>query len=201
MIRLKQILVATDFGEASAVATDYGRGAVAQLLMGSVAERVVRTAPCPVLAVRHPEREFVVPDAVDATAKQESGIRRLVRIRLEHILVAMDFSEPSDAALTYGRALANTFNATLHLVHVVGNMSSEALRKLLKTDPGLHAIGEARHGREAVAGANSGADRAPLRWSNTLAWRAPPVVGYFGSTSDASGYQTLPQFGCWHLRW
>lgn len=29
--------------------------------MGSVAERVVRQAPCPVLTVRHPEHEFVTP--------------------------------------------------------------------------------------------------------------------------------------------
>jgi nucleotide-binding universal stress UspA family protein len=47
----------------------HGRGAVAHLLMGSVAERVVRTAPCPVLTVRHPEHEFVVPDAVAASVK------------------------------------------------------------------------------------------------------------------------------------
>ena len=51
----------------------HGRGAVAQLLVGSVAEKVVRTAPCPVLTVRHPEREFVVPDAIDPTADQETG--------------------------------------------------------------------------------------------------------------------------------
>jgi nucleotide-binding universal stress UspA family protein len=47
----------------------HGRGAVAKLLMGSVAERVVRTAGCPVLTVRHPEHEFIVPDALVATAK------------------------------------------------------------------------------------------------------------------------------------
>jgi nucleotide-binding universal stress UspA family protein len=41
----------------------HGRGAIAHLLMGSVAERVVRTAPCPVLTVRHPEHEFLQPDA------------------------------------------------------------------------------------------------------------------------------------------
>jgi len=46
----------------------HGRGGVAHLLLGSVAERVVRTAPCPVLTVRHPEHEFVrsatpTPDA------------------------------------------------------------------------------------------------------------------------------------------
>jgi len=44
----------------------HGRGAVAHLLMGSVAERVVRTAPCPVLTVRHPEHEFIRPDALVA---------------------------------------------------------------------------------------------------------------------------------------
>jgi nucleotide-binding universal stress UspA family protein len=44
----------------------HGRRAVAHLLMGSVAERVVRSAPCPVLTVRHPEHEFVRPDALVA---------------------------------------------------------------------------------------------------------------------------------------
>jgi nucleotide-binding universal stress UspA family protein len=47
----------------------HGRGAIAQLLMGSVAERVVRIAPCPVLTVRHPEHDFVLPDALVAVAK------------------------------------------------------------------------------------------------------------------------------------
>ena len=47
----------------------HGRGAVARLLMGSVAERVVRTAPCPVLTVRHPEREFVRPEELVATPR------------------------------------------------------------------------------------------------------------------------------------
>jgi nucleotide-binding universal stress UspA family protein len=46
----------------------HGRSAMAQLLMGSVAERVVRTAPCPVLTVRHPARDFVLPDALLAVA-------------------------------------------------------------------------------------------------------------------------------------
>jgi nucleotide-binding universal stress UspA family protein len=47
----------------------HGRGAMAHLLLGSVAERVVRIAPCPVLTVRHPEREFVLPDALVAVAR------------------------------------------------------------------------------------------------------------------------------------
>jgi nucleotide-binding universal stress UspA family protein len=47
----------------------HGHKGVEHLLMGSVAERIVRTAGCPVLVVRHPEREFVVPDTLAATAR------------------------------------------------------------------------------------------------------------------------------------
>jgi nucleotide-binding universal stress UspA family protein len=47
----------------------HGRGGLAHLLMGSVSERVVRTAPCPVLTVRTPEHDFVRPDALVAVAK------------------------------------------------------------------------------------------------------------------------------------
>ena len=46
------------------VAGTHGRGGVAQLLIGSVAERIVRTAPCPVLTVRQPQHEFIRPDAL-----------------------------------------------------------------------------------------------------------------------------------------
>jgi nucleotide-binding universal stress UspA family protein len=42
----------------------HGRGLISHVLMGSVAEKVVRIAPCPVLTVRHPEHEFVLPDAL-----------------------------------------------------------------------------------------------------------------------------------------
>ena len=45
----------------------HGRGFLSRLLMGRVAEKVVRTAPCPVLTVRTPEREFVLRDAAYET--------------------------------------------------------------------------------------------------------------------------------------
>ena len=47
-----------------------GRGALAQLFIGSVAEHVVRTAPCPVLTVRHPEHEFVRADRGRQVARE-----------------------------------------------------------------------------------------------------------------------------------
>ena len=82
MIVLEKVLVATDFSEPSEAALAYGREPAftfgAQLVVahvaentltgGSVAERVVRTAPCPVLTVRHPQHEFVLPDALAAFA-------------------------------------------------------------------------------------------------------------------------------------
>jgi universal stress protein A len=43
------------------VIATHGRGWLAHLLMGSVAEKVVRKAPCPVMAVHLPEHEFVKP--------------------------------------------------------------------------------------------------------------------------------------------
>lgn len=39
----------------------HGRSGLAHALVGSVAERVVRKAPCPVLTVRPGEHEFVMP--------------------------------------------------------------------------------------------------------------------------------------------
>jgi len=39
----------------------HGRGGLAHVLLGSVAEKIVRKAPCPVLTVRPGEHEFVMP--------------------------------------------------------------------------------------------------------------------------------------------
>jgi len=52
----------------------HGREALQHLLMGSVAERVVRLSPCPVLTVRTPERDFVHPDTL--AVRQPVGVRR-----------------------------------------------------------------------------------------------------------------------------
>ncbi len=60
---------AHDLDIALIVVGTHGRGALAHLLMGSVAERVVRSASCPVLTVRHPEHDFVMPDALATIAQ------------------------------------------------------------------------------------------------------------------------------------
>jgi nucleotide-binding universal stress UspA family protein len=43
-------------------------------------------------------------------------------IALKNILVATDFSEPSVVALDYGRDLARSYDATLHVMHVIEDM-------------------------------------------------------------------------------
>ena len=45
-------------------------------------------------------------------------------IKLSNVLVATDFSEPSIAALAYGREFARMFCARLHILHVVENAAT-----------------------------------------------------------------------------
>jgi nucleotide-binding universal stress UspA family protein len=45
-----------------------GRSGLAHLMMGSVAEKVVRLAPCPVLTIRHPDDTLVGPKTLVVAA-------------------------------------------------------------------------------------------------------------------------------------
>jgi len=47
----------------------HGHHGLKHVVLGSVAERVVRMAPCPVLTVHHPEHEFVQSDALATTCR------------------------------------------------------------------------------------------------------------------------------------
>jgi nucleotide-binding universal stress UspA family protein len=47
----------------------HGRGVVGHAVLGSVAEKVVRTAPCPVLTLRSPQHGFLRPDEVPIVAR------------------------------------------------------------------------------------------------------------------------------------
>lgn len=59
---------ASDAGADLIVMGTHGRGALAHALLGSVAEQVVRTAPCPVLTVRNPRGGATVPAVVTEAA-------------------------------------------------------------------------------------------------------------------------------------
>ena len=79
----------------------HGRSGVERLLLGSVTERVLRRASCPVLTV--PPR---LPDAVPSGA-----------VLFRHILCGIDFSPASERALAYARSLAK--EAELTILHVM----------------------------------------------------------------------------------
>jgi nucleotide-binding universal stress UspA family protein len=81
----------------------HGRSGFERLMLGSIAEKVVRTSRVPVMTV--PPH---VPDAVP-----------LGRDPFRRILFATDFSEGSEAALRYAASLAQHAAAPLTVVHVV----------------------------------------------------------------------------------
>lgn len=58
---LEIILAAKEENVDLIVMGTHGRTGLSHVLMGSTAEKVVRMAPCPVLTVKHPEHEFVMP--------------------------------------------------------------------------------------------------------------------------------------------
>jgi len=78
----------------------HGRRGLRHMLLGSVAEEVVRTAPCPVLTVRR-------------------GDRRGPAGGLDRLLVPVDMSQPSYRALEVARRLAAVYGASVEVLHVV----------------------------------------------------------------------------------
>jgi nucleotide-binding universal stress UspA family protein len=54
----------------------HGRSGIAEFFLGSVAQKIVRSAPCPVLTVRSHERDFVHPDALVKRAEASTGADR-----------------------------------------------------------------------------------------------------------------------------
>jgi len=73
-------------------------------LLGSTAESVCRSAPCPVLVMHSDEQEFIDDD---------------LKVDPKRILVAYDFSDYSELALKYGVSIAQEHQSELHLLHVL----------------------------------------------------------------------------------
>jgi len=78
-----------------------GHRGLKQAFVGSVAREVLRTAPCPVWTTR----------AFDDESIGEADVERVV--------VPVDFSEPSEAALRYAGRIAALYEVPIKLVHVV----------------------------------------------------------------------------------
>jgi nucleotide-binding universal stress UspA family protein len=108
-------------------------------LRGSVAERIVRRATCPVLTVPGGFRGVPAPD--DSGNRPEQGPEPLIRT----ILIPVDFSAGSDVALRRGLELARRYGAHVHVLYVY---DPPWARNLAYIAPPAHITEELRHRAE-----------------------------------------------------
>jgi len=85
----------------------HGRRGFDRLMLGSVTERVMRNAPCPVLTVNKPSYDVIGSD------------QRPSPVHLNRILFCTDFSEHSQRALDHAISLTAEYDAELTLLHVL----------------------------------------------------------------------------------
>ena len=78
----------------------HGRRGFKHLLLGSVAEEVVRLASCPVLTIREQKQPKRIED-------------------LEKILIPVDFSDNAWEAFSYAKEIAIIYQAKLQFLHVI----------------------------------------------------------------------------------
>jgi len=98
----------------------HARRGVKRLFDGSLTERLVHEASCPVLVVSRPQKDFVEREEPRA-------------VRLATILLATDFSRNSDRALTYALRWAAEWSGRVILLHTVeaGSHAVQAVTDLL----------------------------------------------------------------------
>ncbi len=87
----------------------HGRKGLSRALWGSTAEEIIAEAPCPVLTIRPPQRDFV--------EHRDSH----TEIRLNRVLLATNFRPSSNAATQVAAELAGRTGAELHLIYVIGD--------------------------------------------------------------------------------
>jgi nucleotide-binding universal stress UspA family protein len=86
-----------------------GRNRLSRAFGSSIAEEIVAESPCPVLALRPPQRDFV-----------EAGNGQ-VQIKLNRILLATNFRPSSVAATQLATQISNQLGAELHALYVIGD--------------------------------------------------------------------------------
>lgn len=92
-----------------AIVGTHGRAGVSKVLMGSVAEKIFRHAPCPVLTLG--PNVCGEPEAI---------------VDLHTVLCPTDFSSESLAAIPYAISLAQENQARLYLLHVTESLVDKA---------------------------------------------------------------------------
>jgi nucleotide-binding universal stress UspA family protein len=101
----------------------HGRRGYDRVVLGSVTNRVMRTAPCPVVSICKPPHE-----STDA-GEEPHHAHRLYRI-----LFCTDFSENSERALNYAISATAEYDSELTLLHVLeGTPPSSKMEEAIAT--------------------------------------------------------------------
>jgi nucleotide-binding universal stress UspA family protein len=87
----------------------HGRKGLARALWGSTAEEIIAEAPCPVLTIRPPQRDFV----------EHRGNH--TEIRLNRILLATNFRASAISAAQVAADFAGRTGAELHAIYVIAD--------------------------------------------------------------------------------
>jgi nucleotide-binding universal stress UspA family protein len=110
--------VILDLAEAQTVSLivmgTHGLRGIERAMLGSVTDKVLRKAHCPVLAVRKPAHDLVT----------QAGVPDV--IRLQRILCCTDFSDQSEQALQHAVSLATEYGGELTLIHVLEDLAGSA---------------------------------------------------------------------------
>jgi nucleotide-binding universal stress UspA family protein len=150
-----------------AIAGTHGRTGLGKLVMGSVAEEILRQVSCPVLTVG--------PKVVHAApAPHRDRDLPPAQINVHRILYATDFKQESHEAVHYAVSLAREFRAQFAVLHVIEAYGDEPyerpgpidatlfnLRELVPDDAGLRYPPEilAEYGSPAECILETAADR------------------------------------------
>lgn len=102
----------------------HGRTGLERVLLGSVAEKTLRTASVPVVAVP-PNADVAELD--DAT--------------YENVLLPTDGSEGAEVAVDWGLALANVYDATVHTVYSINTSRFAGIEEMAEIHDALEETG------------------------------------------------------------
>jgi nucleotide-binding universal stress UspA family protein len=143
----------------------HGHRGLGHLLLGSIAERVVRFSPCPVLTIREHEKPKPIPE-------------------VNRILVPVDYSDHARTAICHARAIAATYDASLDLFHVIEETPRPGFYDevgfsvdLIPADAGEKAEQEMRRLYESTTGPD-----VEVRYHTVVGRAGPDIVGFAEET-------------------
>jgi nucleotide-binding universal stress UspA family protein len=169
----------------------HGRKGLTRALWGSTAEEIIAEAPCPVLTIRPPQRDFV----------EHRGSS--TDIRLNRVLLATNFRPTSNAATQMAIALAARTGAELHAIYVISDYVGQ-MAEMFKESSGDHLtrlrefVDERMQSFVREAGGQAGthiAEGRPYEEIVRLAMEADFDLIVIGTSAHASLFGGSPVLG------